>query len=285
MLVNRLIDLVYSRSAQVTVAAQTIRQLPHQHAHSTRPAGSSCLGFWLSFASLVIVAHWCVFRKMLERLNEVTSSRGVVCIAMRTRFARQVCISWCNLLDCDISGARADVLHVDVASWQQASCHTVTAVVGAGVLGLPYAFSYLGWFFGIVFLLLVMSVSYYTSWQLAGMHLMDGVRVNRYRDLGVRVLGPTLGRLAIVPFQFMVMVCLLCGLQQAPRTDVCGQTLTAITTVQFPHCRQHSLRWGLSMVEVCAAWRCTDISGVPGNLTHCALSEVKVCVTLRDASD
>ncbi len=31
------------------------------------------------------------------------------------------------------------------ASWHHAAFHTVTAVVGAGVLGLPHAFSFLGW--------------------------------------------------------------------------------------------------------------------------------------------
>jgi hypothetical protein len=31
------------------------------------------------------------------------------------------------------------------ASWHHAAFHTVTAVVGAGVLGLAHAFSFLGW--------------------------------------------------------------------------------------------------------------------------------------------
>lgn len=31
------------------------------------------------------------------------------------------------------------------ASWHHAAFHTVTAVVGAGVLGLPHSFSFLGW--------------------------------------------------------------------------------------------------------------------------------------------
>lgn len=41
------------------------------------------------------------------------------------------------------------------AKWWYATFHNVTAVVGAGVLGLPYAFSQLGWcanFFLLVFL-------------------------------------------------------------------------------------------------------------------------------------
>ena len=92
------------------------------------------------------------------------------------------------------------------ASWPQAACHTVTAVVGAGVLGLPYAFSYLGWAGGTIFLTITLTSSLYTSWQLAGMHEQDGIRINRYRDLGVYTLGKKWGRLAIAPFQMLVMV-------------------------------------------------------------------------------
>ena len=92
------------------------------------------------------------------------------------------------------------------ATWPQAAYHTVTAVVGAGVLGLPFAFSYLGWAVGILFLILCALSSLYTGWQLASMHELDGKRLGRYRDLGVHVLGPLWGRVAVVPFQFLVMV-------------------------------------------------------------------------------
>lgn len=36
-------------------------------------------------------------------------------------------------------------LPLPTASWHHAAFHTVTAVVGAGVLGLPHSFSFLGW--------------------------------------------------------------------------------------------------------------------------------------------
>ena len=92
------------------------------------------------------------------------------------------------------------------ATWPQAACHTVTAVVGAGVLGLPYSFSYLGWAVGLIFLIIASSSSLYTSYQLASLHEQDGKRINRYRDLGVHTFGPLWGRLAITPFQTLVMV-------------------------------------------------------------------------------
>ena len=96
-------------------------------------------------------------------------------------------------------------------------------MVGAGVLGLPYAFSYLGWAGGTIFLTITMTSSLYTSWQLAGMHEQDGIRINRYRDLGVYTLGKKWGRLAITPFQMLVMVrCRLSALARstAPRKQL-----------------------------------------------------------------
>ena len=59
-----------------------------------------------------------------------------------------------------------------------------------GVLGLPYAFSYLGWTAGLLFLGLCFMTSLYTSYLLAALHEgPDGTRRNRYKDLGQAVLG------------------------------------------------------------------------------------------------
>ena len=62
--------------------------------------------------------------------------------------------------------------------------------VGVGVLGLPYAFSYLGWTGGLLFLGLCFMTSLYTSYLLAALHEgPDGTRRNRYKDLGQAILG------------------------------------------------------------------------------------------------
>ena len=67
--------------------------------------------------------------------------------------------------------------------------------VGVGVLGLPYAFSYLGWTGGLLFLGLCFMTSLYTSYLLAALHEgPDGTRRNRYKDLGQAVLGERLDR-------------------------------------------------------------------------------------------
>lgn len=38
------------------------------------------------------------------------------------------------------------------AKWWYSTFHTVTAMVGAGVLSLPYAMAYLGWYVEIILL-------------------------------------------------------------------------------------------------------------------------------------
>ena len=76
------------------------------------------------------------------------------------------------------------------ARWYHAAFHTVTAMVGAGVLALPYSFSYLTWGGGLVCLAACTILSLYCSHLLADFHeLPDGTRLNRYRDLGRCVLG------------------------------------------------------------------------------------------------
>eukprot|EP00891_Asterochloris_glomerata_P003121 jgi/Astpho2/3121/Aster-x1124 len=90
--------------------------------------------------------------------------------------------------------------------WYHAVYHTVTAVVGVGVLGLPYAFSYLGWTGGLLFLGLCFMTSLYTSYLLAALHEgPDGTRRNRYKDLGQAILGRKLGLWLTAPCQWSVM--------------------------------------------------------------------------------
>ena len=72
--------------------------------------------------------------------------------------------------------------------------------VGVGVLGLPYAFSYLGWAAGFLFLGLCFMTSLYTSYLLAALHEgPDSTRRNRYKDLGQAVLGELLDRQNLCP--------------------------------------------------------------------------------------
>ncbi|KAL3139320.1 hypothetical protein ABBQ38_003657 [Trebouxia sp. C0009 RCD-2024] len=92
------------------------------------------------------------------------------------------------------------------AKWWYVAVHNVTAMVGAGVLGLPYAMALLGWTGGVIVLVLAYLISVWTLWQLCYMHEIDGRRMNRYHELGQYAFGKTAGLWAIVPFQLIVMI-------------------------------------------------------------------------------
>ncbi|CAI9757359.1 unnamed protein product [Fraxinus pennsylvanica] len=56
--------------------------------------------------------------------------------------------------------------------WWYSAFHNVTAMVGAGVLGLPYAMSELGWGAGAAIMILSWVITLYTLWQMIEMHEM-----------------------------------------------------------------------------------------------------------------
>lgn len=95
--------------------------------------------------------------------------------------------------------------HVPQAHWYHAAFHSVCAVVGAGVLGLPYAFSYLGWLGGLLSLTVLFCVSLYTSYLLSELHEDGNVRFNTYREIGQHVWGEKKGWWAVAPVQFTLM--------------------------------------------------------------------------------
>ncbi|WOL15578.1 lysine histidine transporter 1 [Canna indica] len=93
------------------------------------------------------------------------------------------------------------------AKWWYSTFHNVTAMVGAGVLGLPYAMSELGWGPGIAVLVLSWTITLYTLWQMVEMHeMVAGKRFDRYHELGQHAFGEKLGLWIVVPQQLMVEV-------------------------------------------------------------------------------
>jgi len=71
----------------------------------------------------------------------------------------------------------------------KAMCHITTAIIGAGVLGLPHAVSMLGWLGGIVSLVLFFAVTMWCSFMLSDMYEYDGVKHGTYGDAVVNILG------------------------------------------------------------------------------------------------
>ncbi|KAG5557087.1 hypothetical protein RHGRI_007371 [Rhododendron griersonianum] len=93
------------------------------------------------------------------------------------------------------------------ANWWYSAFHNVTAMVGAGVLGLPYAMSQLGWGPGVTIILLSWIITLYTLWQMVEMHeMVPGKRLDRYHELGQHVFGEKLGLWIVVPQQLLVQV-------------------------------------------------------------------------------
>ncbi|WVZ97149.1 hypothetical protein U9M48_042704 [Paspalum notatum var. saurae] len=92
------------------------------------------------------------------------------------------------------------------AKWYYSAFHNVTAMVGAGVLGLPFAMSQLGWGLGTVAIVMSFVITLYTLWQLVEMHeMVPGKRFDRYHELGQHVFGERLGLWIILPLQIIVM--------------------------------------------------------------------------------
>ncbi|GMH25704.1 hypothetical protein Nepgr_027547 [Nepenthes gracilis] len=93
------------------------------------------------------------------------------------------------------------------AKWWYSSFHNVTAMVGAGVLGLPSAMASLGWGPGVAVLVLSWVITLFTLWQMVEMHeMVPGRRFDRYHELGQYAFGEKLGLWIVVPQQIIVEV-------------------------------------------------------------------------------
>ncbi|CAJ1958487.1 unnamed protein product [Sphenostylis stenocarpa] len=93
------------------------------------------------------------------------------------------------------------------AKWWYSTFHNVTAMVGAGVLGLPYAIAQLGWVPGVFMILFSWVLTFYTLWQLVEMHeLVPGKRFDRYFEMGEHIMGPKKGFWLVMPQQLTVQV-------------------------------------------------------------------------------
>lgn len=92
------------------------------------------------------------------------------------------------------------------ATWIHSAFHNVTAMVGAGVLGLPFAMKYLLWPAGTVLMIFSWVTTIYTLWQMCAMHQVKGHRFNRYHELGQYAFGQKLGLWLVIPCQLIVMI-------------------------------------------------------------------------------
>lgn len=99
------------------------------------------------------------------------------------------------------------------SGWADVVYHSITAMIGAGVLGLPATFAHLGYAGGALFLAFSLWVSWYTYVLLVQMHEVPDLagkggvrRLDRYDQLAAYVLGERRGKLVLLPFQLAVLV-------------------------------------------------------------------------------
>ncbi|PSC75625.1 transmembrane amino acid transporter [Micractinium conductrix] len=91
-------------------------------------------------------------------------------------------------------------------TWVQAFFHVITAVIGSGVLYLPFFFSVLGWVGGIIMTLTFGFITWYTSRLLADAMVVDGVRYRTYQSAVEACFGKRGGIiLAIVQYPNLVL--------------------------------------------------------------------------------
>ncbi|PWZ37031.1 Lysine histidine transporter-like 6 [Zea mays] len=121
------------------------------------------------------------------------------------------------------------------AKWWYVTFHNVTAMVGAGVLSLPYAMAHLGWGPGMVALLASWGITLYTLRLLIELHeCVPGVRFDRLRDLGAHALGPRLGPWVVVPQQLIVQ--LGCDMVYMVTGGKCLQKFADYSTISWAAC-------------------------------------------------
>ncbi|XP_031503733.1 amino acid permease 4-like [Nymphaea colorata] len=91
-------------------------------------------------------------------------------------------------------GDEGDGGHVRTGTVWTATAHIITAVIGAGVLGLPWSVAQLGWVLGPAAILLFAWVTYYTALLLADCYRYPdkaaGQRNRVYMDAVSTILGP-----------------------------------------------------------------------------------------------
>ena len=79
-----------------------------------------------------------------------------------------------------------------VGSWMHCGYHLTTSIVGPPLLGLPYAFTFLGWTAGVLCLVIGALTTFY-SYNLISLvlehHAHLGRRQLRFRDMARHILG------------------------------------------------------------------------------------------------
>lgn len=92
-------------------------------------------------------------------------------------------------------------------SWWHCGYHLTTSIVGPVIFSLPFALSLLGWIPGVLCLVVVSLVTFY-SYNLISVvlehHAQLGRRHLRFRDMARDILGPGWGKYLVGPLQIVI---------------------------------------------------------------------------------
>eukprot|EP00878_Enallax_costatus_P023871 GHUV01025427.1.p1 GENE.GHUV01025427.1~~GHUV01025427.1.p1 ORF type:complete len:156 (+),score=38.65 GHUV01025427.1:187-654(+) len=79
--------------------------------------------------------------------------------------------------------------HAGHSSWVTAAGHLITAIIGAGVLGLPSSVAWLGWIAGPLALVVFFVFSLWAAIMLTEVYMVNGVRHTRYKYAVLKIMG------------------------------------------------------------------------------------------------
>jgi hypothetical protein len=79
--------------------------------------------------------------------------------------------------------------HDGHSGWVTAACHLITAMIGAGVLGLPNSFAWLGWIGGCVCLVFFLAVTVYCLFHLIECYHVGRIRHHTYAQTVFHLCG------------------------------------------------------------------------------------------------
>jgi len=144
--------------------------------------------------------------------------------------------------DKDIESLKIDdnVVHSNYM-WVYAFYHSIVAIIGTGILGFPYATSYLGWYGGTIFITAASAFCYYTATLLIG---LQQVGQGTYSEVADAIMGKGYSRYTVRPAQYLmffptVAIMILIGGQALSSIDLLvdgKQTLSLHTWTVIDAC-------------------------------------------------
>ncbi|KAI7842784.1 hypothetical protein COHA_003530 [Chlorella ohadii] len=135
-------------------------------------------------------------------------------------------------------------------TWKSCVGHIITAVIGSGVLYLPYFFAILGWIGGIIMTLTFGAITWYTSSLLADAMVIKGVRYRTYQSAVEAVFGRRGGiLLAVIQYPNLVLTAI-------------AYNITAATSMKY---------FATSYKSFADTSLCTAVDETTGYCTDCKL--------------